>query len=133
VRDAVNAVVLAATDGRAAGEIYLVTDGMAYSTRWMYEQIRLALGRTIPCWAVPLWCWRGAAQVGSALQRLSGKALPLTTEAFSKLADDAWFSSRKIREELRFDSTYRLDTELPKIVQAYVDEAKRPATARRAR
>jgi len=127
VRDAISAAMLVATDRRAAGQTYLVTDGSEYSTRWIYEQIRLALGLAIPAWTLPLWSWRLAAQVGTAAERLTGKPMPLTTVALSKLAGDAWYGSGKIREELSFVSHHRLDTEIPKMVQAYRIKSGHPA------
>jgi hypothetical protein len=54
--------------------------------------------------------------------------MPLTTEALTKLAGDAWYSSGKIREALSFVSHHRLDTEIPKMVQAYRNGFERPAS-----
>ena len=130
VKDAISAAMLVATDRRAAGETYLVTDGAEYSTRWIYEQICLALGLAIPAWAVPLWCLRLAAQVGTAAKRATGKPMPLTADALTKLAGDAWYSSHKIREALSFVSYHRLDTEIPKMVLAYRNGLQRPASDR---
>lgn len=130
VKDAISAAMLVATDRRAAGETYLVTDGAAYSTRWIYERICLALGRAIPAWTVPLWCLRLAARVGTAAERVTGKPMPLTAEALTKLAGDAWYSSNKIREALSFVSHHRLDTEIPKMVLAYRNGLQRPASGR---
>ena len=128
VNDAITAAMLVATDTRAAGETYLVTDGAAYSTRWIYEQICIALGLATPAWTVPLWCWRLAAQVGTAVERVTAKPMPLTLDALTKLAGDAWYSSHKIRKALPFVSHHRLDTEIPKMVLAYRNGSQRPAS-----
>jgi nucleoside-diphosphate-sugar epimerase len=127
VNDVISAAMLVATDRRAAGETYLVTDGSEYSTRWIYEQIRVALGLAIPAWTVPLWCWQLSARVGTAAERLIGKPMPLTTDALTKLAGDAWYSSSRIREALSFVSHHRLNTEIPNMVRAYRDGLERPA------
>ncbi len=120
VDDVVAAALLVATDRRAAGECYLVTDGAEYSTRWLYEQIHVALGRPIPDWSLPLWGWRGAARLGTLGERLTGRAMPLTSDALRKLAGDAWYSSQKIRDELSYVSSHRLETEIPRLVSAYL-------------
>ncbi len=126
VDDVVSAALLVATDPRAAGETYLVTDGADYSTRWIYEHIRLALGLPMPRWALPLWCWRLAAWGGTLGERLTGRPMPLTTAALGKLAGDAWYSSKKIRDTLSFVSRHRLETAIPSMVQAYRRGLERP-------
>jgi nucleoside-diphosphate-sugar epimerase len=128
VDDLVSAALLVATDPRAAGETYLVTDGVEYSTRWIYEQIRLALGWPIPTWTLPFCCWRLAARVGTLGERLTGRPMPLNTTALSKLAGDAWYSSRKIRDTLSFTSRHHLGTEIPSMVRAYRQGLERPAS-----
>jgi nucleoside-diphosphate-sugar epimerase len=124
VEDVIAAVMLVSTSHRAAGKTYLVTDGREYSTRWMYEQIRIALGLPKQRWTVPLWSLRAGAKLGSAVERLVGRRMPLTTDTLGKLVDDAWYSSQKIREDLSFVSSHRLDTEIPNMVRAYLNRAQ---------
>jgi nucleoside-diphosphate-sugar epimerase len=121
VDDAVRAALLLARDDRAAGQVYLVTDGRPYSTRWLYEQIRQALGRPVPHWSVPLWLLGAAAWGGTLLERLSGRAMPLTRVGLAKLAGDAWYASDKLQRELGFVPGHRLDEEIPRLVRAYLD------------
>jgi nucleoside-diphosphate-sugar epimerase len=128
VEDAINAAILVATDSRAAGETYLVTDDVEYSTRWIYEQISLALGWPIPTWTLPFCCWRLAARIGTLGERLTSRPMPLNTTALSKLAGDAWYSSRKIRDTLSFTSRHHLGTEIPSMVRAYRQGLERPAS-----
>lgn len=120
VDDAVQATLLAAAHPRAAGQVFLVTDGCEYSTRWLYEQIRLALGRPVPAWTVPLWLLSTAASVGTLIERVSGRAMPLTRTGLNKLTGNAWFSSEKIRRELGFLPRHRLAEEIPRLVEAYL-------------
>jgi nucleoside-diphosphate-sugar epimerase len=121
VDDAVRAALLLASDPRAAGQVYLATDGRAYSTRWLYEQIRLALGRPAPAWVVPLWLLKTAASAGSLAERLTGRAMPLTRVGLSKLTGDAWYSSEKIRRDLGFEPEHSLEREIPDLVRAYLE------------
>lgn len=129
VADVVKAALLVATDNRAAGETYLVTDGFEYSTRWLYEQVCTAMGVPQPGWTVPLWCLRAVARLGSVGEELTGRAMPLTTDLLDKLITDAWYSSRKIREGLSFVPSHRLDAEIPKMVSAYLNRAPAPRSA----
>jgi len=102
VDDAVSAALLAARIPRAAGQVYLVNDGETYSTRWLYEQMCIALDRRVPRWTIPLWLLDIAAGIGSFVQRLTGRAMPLTRTGLSKLTGNAWYSAEKIRRELGF-------------------------------
>ncbi|MBP6582440.1 MAG: NAD-dependent epimerase/dehydratase family protein [Chromatiaceae bacterium] len=119
VEDAIRAALLAAWHPQAVGQIFLVTDGEHYSTRWLYKQIRLALGLPLPRWAIPLWVLWFAASLGSLGERLTGRAMPLTRAGLSKLTGDAWFSSERIRQELGFQSHHRLSAEIPLMVRDY--------------
>lgn len=114
--DAIRAAMLVLCDPRAAGQVYLVTDGRAYSTRWLYERIRLALGRPPPGWTVPPWMLRTAAALGSLAEHLTGRAMPLNTTGLGKLTGNAWFSSRKIERDLGFEPQRNLETEIPRMV-----------------
>jgi UDP-glucose 4-epimerase len=124
VEDVAGAAILAAGHPAAAGEVYLVTDGHPYSTRWLYEQVLSALGRPLPRWRVPLWTLRAAASIGSVAERLSGRAMPLTRVGLAKLTGDAWFSSEKIRRELGFEAERALREEIPRLVSDYLAEAR---------
>lgn len=116
VADAVRALLMLARDPRANGQVYLVTDGRQYSTRWLYERIALALGRPIPAWVVPLWALRFAAELGSWIERVSGRAMPLNREGLSKLTGDAWYASEKLGRELEFVPEHDLEQDIPRMV-----------------
>ncbi|KAA6187309.1 SDR family NAD(P)-dependent oxidoreductase [Thiohalocapsa marina] len=112
VQDVVRAALLAASDPRADGETFLVTDGAEYATRWIYERMCVALGRPVPRWSLPLWAWRLAAGLGAVAERLSGRAMPLTPDALGKLTGNACYSADKIRRQLGFVARHRLDDEI---------------------
>jgi nucleoside-diphosphate-sugar epimerase len=126
VEDAVRAALLVADHPRAAGQVYLITDGRPYSTRWLYEQIRAALGLPIPGWGLPLWTLEAAAQAGTLLERATGRAMPLTRVGLAKLTGDAWYSSEKIRAELGFVPEHSLETEIPAMVRDYLSARAPP-------
>jgi len=118
VDDAIAAAILIARHPETGGRIYIVTDGACYSTRWIYERIRLALGYPIPRWTVPLWMLQGAALGGSLVERRFGRRMPLTLETLAKLTQDAWYDSspmaalgfvprQSLAEEIRRLAQYR--------------------------
>lgn len=116
VEDAVSAATLVAGHPEAAGETYFVTDGRAYSTRWLYEQTLAALGRPVPRWAVPPWVLRTAALTGTLGERLSGRRMPLTLDGLGKLMGDAWYSSSKLERQVGFRPRHTLETEISRLV-----------------
>lgn len=119
VEDAVRAAQLAAWHPRAAGQIFLVTDGDTYSTRWIYEQTRLALGMSIPRWAIPVWMLRAAAIAGSLGEKITGRSMPLSLAGLDKLTGNAWFTSDKLRRELDFLPQYSLKQEIAIMARDY--------------
>ncbi|NCC29033.1 MAG: NAD-dependent epimerase/dehydratase family protein, partial [Gammaproteobacteria bacterium] len=118
VEDAVAAAILVAGRPETAGEVYLVTDGRDYSTRWLYEQSLIALGRPLPRWTVPLPVLRLAAGIGTLGERLSRRRMPLTLDGLGKLTGDAWFSSAKLEQALGFRARHTLETEIPHLARA---------------
>jgi UDP-glucose 4-epimerase len=116
VDDAVQAMWLAATAERAAGNVYTVTDGPGYSTRRVYESIRSALGRPAPGWAIPAGVLRGVARVGDLAGALTRRRSPFDSIAFDKLFGSARFESERIRHDLGFEPRWDLEAAMPEIV-----------------
>lgn len=114
--DLVAALLLAAEHRAAAGRLYLVTDGQPFSTRWLDQQIRQALGRSTGRGGLPLGVWRAAAAVGSLLERVSRGRMPLTRERLDKLRANAHYSSARIEHELGFRASHSLASVLPGLV-----------------
>lgn len=116
VEDAIAAARLAARHPASAGETFCVTDGRAYSTRWIYERILEALGRPIPRWGVPLGALKAAAAAGTLTSRLTGRRVPLTLDTLDKLAGNACFSSAKLESRLGFRPRHDLEAEIRRLV-----------------
>lgn len=117
VEDAVTALLLAAGHERAPGHLYIVTDGLYYSTRQIYLAICRALGRTPPSWTVPKAVLQAGARMGDALERLTGKRLPLNGEALEKLLGSACYRSDRIARDLDFRPAVTLEQALPEMVR----------------
>ncbi|MCG6862773.1 MAG: NAD-dependent epimerase/dehydratase family protein [Chromatiaceae bacterium] len=123
VLDLIAAMLLAATHPQATGRCYLVTDGNCYSTRWLYEKIRLALDKPVPGWTVPYWALSMAAAGTALLEKLIRRRLPFDREGLRKLTGDACFSSDRIRAELGFESRHNLNDEIRYMVGEYLKAA----------
>ena len=96
VENAVDALLLAAAHDRAAGQVYLVTDAEAYSTRQLYDWLREALGKPPATWSVPAWVFRALAAVGDAARTVARRRIGFDSDAFQKLLGSAWYSPEKI-------------------------------------
>ncbi len=119
VRDVVQAALLATANPASAGQVYIVTDNQAHSTRQIYEWISAALRRPVPAWTIPLSLLRVAARAGDMIGRLSGRRFMLDTDALEKLTESAWYSSEKISRELGYKPAHTLKDSLPEIVAEF--------------
>lgn len=116
VEDVVQAALLAAELPQAAGQIYIVTDDNAYSTRQIYDWIRAALGKSPQNWHIPMLMLTVAAKTGDTIGRLTGRRFPFDSAALDKLTGSAWYSSAKIQRELGFRPRHSLRSSLADIV-----------------
>ena len=116
--DAVSALRLAARLPAAAGRVYLVTDGVVYTSRGIYDAMREALGRPPVSWSVPLPALRAAAALGEAAARVTGRRVPFGRASLDKLLGSACYRNDRIRRELGFVPATTLQAELPAIVRA---------------
>lgn len=119
VEDVVQALILAAENPAANGQIYIVTDGKGYSTREIYVGICNALNRPVPHWHVPLSVLNASARLGDFLQVISGRRMPINTSMLSKLQGSAWYSSEKIERELGFVAQFGFFDALPEMIEEY--------------
>jgi nucleoside-diphosphate-sugar epimerase len=108
VDDVVRALILVANCPAARGQIYLVADAAPYSTREIYEWMCESLGRRVPTWSVPMWLLRVGAAFGDALERVTGKDLPLDSRRLTKLFGSACYRTDKIQRELGFTARHNL-------------------------
>ncbi len=119
VDDVVQALLLAAEKPEADGQIYIVTDRQAYSTRQIYERCREALGKPVTRLSVPLSVLQLAAKSGDIFLRLTGRHFFLDSERLGKLTGSAWYSSDKISRDLGFTPRWDLEQALPRMVTEY--------------
>ena len=86
VDDLVKAIFLLASDIRANGEIFIVTDGVPHSSREIYEIMCTLSGREIPKWYLPKVVFNFAAFFSLDIRR-----------KVNKLFEDDYYSSEKIQ------------------------------------
>ena len=96
VDDVANIAWLAARRmrGRAAGgcESYILTDGRVYSISEIYREMRAALGLPATALATPLVLLKAAAWCGDVVGRVSGRRMPLDSDALNKLIGDECYT-----------------------------------------
>jgi nucleoside-diphosphate-sugar epimerase len=117
VDDAASAVFLAADEPRAAGRVFIVTDGLPYSTREMYEGICDALGKASPKWTVPVSALGVLARFGDAVGRIRGKRWLFDSDAYDKLFGSAFYDSSAIETTLGFKPRWTFETALPHLIE----------------
>ncbi len=119
VANVVEAACLSATSPVGRYHCYIVTDGVSYSTRELYERIATALGKRIPAWTVPPPVLRLLARLGDAGEVLLRRRLPFDTSALGKLMGSARYSSQKIARDLAFHPHMTFHTALPELMAWY--------------
>lgn len=114
IDDLINAILLVTDHVDANDEIYIVTDGVQYSSRAIYEAICLATGRSIPGWNVPIVFFKLFAKLGDFFGRFV--RFPFNSYGYGKLFGDDCYVSDKIRSQLGYNSKMTLVDALPEMI-----------------
>jgi nucleoside-diphosphate-sugar epimerase len=117
VDDVVRVAVRAADHPAAAGRTFVVGDGVAYSTRGIYDAMRRALGMTPASWSLPVPLWRALALAGDAVGALARRRAPFDSEACRKLFACAWYEPSDLRSTLGVPSFSTLEDALRDMVR----------------
>jgi len=121
VENLAEAIRLACFDPAAAGEAFIVTDGLAIDWRTFTEKLAGELGVPGPGRSVPYWMAYTAAAAMEAAWRLVGSAAPplLTRYRISNGGRDYHFSTEKARRVLRYEPPVGLDEAVRRTVNWY--------------
>ncbi|MFW6154906.1 MAG: NAD-dependent epimerase/dehydratase family protein [Planctomycetota bacterium] len=112
--------VLAAIDANAgSGEAFLVCDERPYNTRELYETLSRQVAGEPLLRNVPVPVLKAMGLVGSALQRLTGKEMPVDRGVIRRLTGDLCFDSSKIERVLGFHPRVGLDEGIAATVDWY--------------
>ena len=107
-RDVAAAAALAASDERAAGEIFNVTDGAVHTLREIVDAVAAAAGVRPPWITVPAGPARLAAGAVEKLARLVHVRPAVSGALVEKILEDVAVSGEKIQRRLRFSPAYDL-------------------------
>ncbi len=118
VDDVVRVAMAAADETAAPGQTYVIGDGVAYSTRAIYDSMRRALGMNPVSWSLPVPCWRALGCAGDLIGALARRRAPFDSEAYRKLFGSAWYEPSEILPTLGVGCSLTLDDALPEMVRA---------------
>ncbi len=116
VDDVVQAALLAATSPISVGEVYVLSDGIDYSTCKIYRTIRQALGKKESIFNMPLIILHIIAKIGDVVRIVFGKRALFDSDNMQKLIGNSFFSSEKAKKELGFVPKRNLYKEIPEII-----------------
>jgi nucleoside-diphosphate-sugar epimerase len=106
--DVAEAAVLAAEIGRAAGQVYNVTDGRVHELREIVDAMCAALGRRPPRWTIPEAPVRALARIGDGLLRVAGRG-PRLQGFLDKYLEEVAVSGDRIVADLGFRPRFDLE------------------------
>lgn len=119
IDDLCRATVLAAETPLANRQVYIVSDGMSYSTRALYDDMRQALGLPPRAWSIPLGCLTSLAYVGDVIGKYSQRRCVFDSQALHKLLGSAHYRSNCIQRNLGFVAQDTFKQLLPAMVAHY--------------
>lgn len=100
VADVVAVMRRVSADARAAGRTYIVAHPDTPSGRGLYDALRVVLGLAPVGWAVPRVALAALARAGDLIESLTGRRVPLDSEALDRLLGSACYSPARIEAEL---------------------------------
>lgn len=121
VENLAEAIRLACFDPAAAGEAFIITDGLAIDWRTFTEKLADELGVPGPGRSVPFRLAYSAAAAMESAYRLFGSATPplLTRYRISNGGRDYHFSTEKAKRVLRYEPPVGLDEAVRRTVSWY--------------
>ena len=120
VNDVVAAALLTANLTQAKGQIYIISDDHYYSTRQLYNWIRVALGKPVNNWSIPYPVLLFLAKIGDIVSFIIKRRFIFDSDNLQKLTGSAYYSSAKIKRELGYCPKHSLPTALDNII-AYLN------------
>lgn len=116
VEDVVQATLLAATNNVSAGKLYILSDGIDYSTGKIYQTILQSLGKEKSTWSVPLIILQLIAKTGDFTKLIFGRRAIFDSDNLQKLIGNSFFSVKKAKKELGFVPKRNLYREIHEII-----------------
>jgi UDP-glucose 4-epimerase len=98
VDDLVQAMLFVAVHERANGEIFIATDGLAHSSREIYEAICHAVGKKVPKWSVPKYMFNTLSLLSPRIRYKAEKLLGDEYYSSKKLANLGFMAKRTLKD-----------------------------------
>lgn len=118
LHDLISAAWLAIGSPKANGQTYIVTDGVGYSTRGLYEAMCEELGVPVSSWCLPKGVLRVGAIVGDGLGWLIKREMPLNSKILKRLAGSVCYQSERIQNDLGWQPKQAFSDVLPDMVKS---------------
>lgn len=119
LNDLCRATLLAAQTPLANRRIYIVSDGVPYSTRALYDDMRRGLGLPVRTWSIPLGCLTALAYAGDIIGRYTQRRFVFDSQTLKKLLGSAHYRSNGIQHDLGFVAQESFSRLLPAMVANY--------------
>lgn len=108
VQNVVDAALSVVSNSMADSRVYIITDGIDYSMKELYDTICKGLGKRPRSFFIPMSLAWGIAVMGSIAGSIIGKRVPFNLNILEKLTGTYTFSSLKIQREIGFKPRYNL-------------------------
>lgn len=122
VEDLTDAIILAATDPKAQGEVFICGNVEPIGTVEMARTIARCYGRNLRIVRAPVWPVFLAADLTTAICKPFGMEPPLHRRRVAFYTKDRAFDTRKIRETLGWEPRYSNQTGLEETARWYLDQ-----------
>jgi|Deesub1362A_J573_1020465.scaffolds.fasta_scaffold00073_93 nucleoside-diphosphate-sugar epimerase len=115
VGNVVDAALSIVDKDEADGKVYIVTDGIDYTVRELYETIAKELGKKPRQFYIPISIAKALALAGDIV----GRPFPLNSSTLNKLAGSLTFSSLNIQKGIGFKPKYNLYNTIGETIRWY--------------
>lgn len=130
VENVVDAALSVVGKQEADGKVYIVTDGIDYTVRELYETIAKGLGKKPISFHIPLAMARGIARVGDLGEMVFGKPILFDSGVVKRLTSPFTFSSERIQKEIGFKPKYNLYNAAERTINWYRENKKDSSESR---
>jgi nucleoside-diphosphate-sugar epimerase len=124
VDNVAHAAVLVASDPRAAGQLYVVTDARPSTLSEIVSAVSTGLGLKRPPPKMPFTVLWAAGRFADALHGGLGVTLPVSADQIRKLASNTRYSGERIRRELGFKPRVGLEEGIASAIAGFRLDAK---------
>lgn len=119
IENVIEAALHVSKHPKASGQCYIITDQRAYSTNEIYETICKKLGKKPPVLRIPLWILKLLGQLGDLQGKLQGRRFIFDSDALHKLIGSAWYTPKRIGDELGYMPKMTFEKSLPELIDWY--------------